>query len=480
MRLPSFIRHCGTLLSIPVLFVGLQTTVCAQFGSSPLTHSGKVVFEREFQPDNDDATEGDGLGPVFNANSCVKCHNQGGVGGGGDNSVNVQILSIIPPTRKLTRDQQNRFRAHLNEIHPDLANTGSVILHLKGTNRQYALWRDQILGLEFDDPTRNMSKSVRKRRMESISRQGTVIRLPEFRGMNFMLTQRNTSSLLGTRLIDSIPDEVIEEMAAAQAQLKNGISGQVSRLAVPGSDKTQVGKFGWRGQIATLDEFVLAACSAEMGLQVRGNPQPIDPTVRGVRTVVVTGDAEEGSIPADISDADLEKLVSFVRVLPPPSQRVPTAPDALTLALAGRTQFNSLNCAQCHTPTLGIVNGIFSDLLLHDMGESLEDPLPTPGLNGPTLIGKATRPGGGYYGGPVELFVNITDKEIFRSWRTPPLWGVRDTAPYMHDGRAATLHDAVLAHDGEALDSARNYANLARRDQQALIAFLQAIGSPDQ
>lgn len=184
-------------------------------------------------------------------------------------------------------------------------------------------------------------------------------------------------------------------------------------------------------------------------------------------------------MPVDISDADLEKLVSFVRVLPPPGQRVPTDPDALTRALLGRSHFSSLNCAQCHTQTLGHIEGIFSDLLLHDMGQSLEDPVPTPGLPASTRIITGTKPGGGYMGGSVELFVDKANPEIFRSWRTPPLWGVRDSAPYMHDGRSETLHDAILAHDGEGLVSAQNYSGLPNRDQQALVAYLQAIGSPD-
>ena len=205
-----------------------------------------------------------------------------------------------------------------------------------------------------------------------------------------------------------------------------------------------------------------------MGLQVKDIPQPIDPTIRGAAPIVRSREADPDSIPVDISDSDLARLISFVRVLPPPGQKVPTESNELTRALAGRSHFYSLACAQCHTPSLGQVNGIFSDLLLHDMGESLEDPVPAPGLAVSTQILSAPRPGAGYYGGPVELFVKITDKEIFRSWRTPPLWGVRDSAPYMHDGRAATLHDAIVAHDGEGLTSAQNYSVLARRDQEAL------------
>ena len=87
----------------------------------------------------------------------------------------------------------------------------------------------------------------------------------------------------------------------------------------------------------------------------------------------------------------------------------------------GRRLFAEVGCATCHAPTLGDVRGIYSDLLLHDMGQSLSDSGSTYGIDGP----------------------DTPEGPTPREWRTPPLWGYRDSGPYLHDGRAQDLEEAV-------------------------------------
>ena len=65
-----------------------------------------------------------------------------------------------------------------------------------------------------------------------------------------------------------------------------------------------------------------------------------------------------------------------------------------------------------------------------------------------------------------------------REWRTPPLWGVADSAPYLHDGRAATLDAAIRWHGGEATQAATNYRSLAADDRKKVIAFLKSLRAP--
>jgi cytochrome c peroxidase len=64
-------------------------------------------------------------------------------------------------------------------------------------------------------------------------------------------------------------------------------------------------------------------------------------------------------------------------------------------------------------------------------------------------------------------------------WRTPPLWGLRDSAPYLHDGRAGTLDEAIRLHGGEAEASGRRYRQLSPREQSALQSFLLSLAAPD-
>jgi CxxC motif-containing protein (DUF1111 family) len=65
-----------------------------------------------------------------------------------------------------------------------------------------------------------------------------------------------------------------------------------------------------------------------------------------------------------------------------------------------------------------------------------------------------------------------------REWRTPPLWGVADTAPYLHDGRAETLEEAILWHGGEAESSRDAYAKLSRPEKDLVLAFLSSLRAP--
>ena len=91
---------------------------------------------------------------------------------------------------------------------------------------------------------------------------------------------------------------------------------------------------------------------------------------------------------------------------------------------AGEKMFYRLGCADCHAPTLGDVAGIYSDLLLHDMGEDLADPA---GAN-PGTGGNSVRSFNVYYGGSTDVFVAVPRKAR-RQVRTPPLWDCRSKAP---------------------------------------------------
>jgi CxxC motif-containing protein (DUF1111 family) len=232
---------------------------------------------------------------------------------------------------------------------------------------------------------------------------------------------------------------------------------------VPPASGEGIGRFGWRGQTASLREFVLAACANELGLQTPGHLQAANPLATHYK-----GPAD------DLSGTDLDRLVNFIAKLPQPTQRDPRSLAEEQTLRRGERAFQRAGCSDCHPRELGRVAGIFSDLLLHDLGPSLADPVePNPETR--QVARKVT----GYSGSGV-IFVDeeFRTPELAQEWRTPPLWGVADSAPYLHDGRADTLLDAILLHGGEAASSTKRFRELPGEDRTAIIAFLQSLVAP--
>jgi CxxC motif-containing protein (DUF1111 family) len=417
--------------------VGIGLVVLAPVGLRVLTWSGprrgavdpaearagQELFEHEWTPGDPLSPEGDGLGPVYNATSCVACHHQGGVGGSGGVEHNVTMFTIRP---QQAGDPPREGVVHAFAI-PGAEET-----------------LDQV------DP-----------RLPHLARPtlSQLVSLPRQSGhrlsvaLDIHLSQRNTPALFGARLIDDIPERVI--LAGERAQrVKWGMAptkgeqlpiGRASRLA-----NGRVGRFGWKAQTASLAEFVRAACANELGL---GNPQQAQPQPLGWIDYRPPG--------LDLTDAQCNQLTAFVASLPRPMERLPDEPAARDDVRAGRKLFKTNGCADCHTPDLGSVKGIYSDLLLHRMGQTLE------------------ASGGGYNEPPNQVpDIPSGDGQQPDEWRTPPLWGVADSAPYLHDGRAATLDEAIRQHGGQAARAAQRYATSSHEEQAQLIAFLQTLRAP--
>ena len=210
----------------------------------------------------------------------------------------------------------------------------------------------------------------------------------------------------------------------------------------------RLGKIGWKAQAATLEDFVATACANELGLgtpskeQAKPMHHPEYPTAA-----------------PDLNRKQFKNLVAFVATLPRPVEIVPSDPATRSQATQGKQLFGSIGCATCHVPDMGGVKGVYSDFLLY----KLEDE------NGN---------GGGSYGGPSREFPLPPDHPRPTEWKTPPLWGVADSAPYFHDGKSPTLHDAITRHRGNAKGVTERYGNLSSAEQQALVAFLKTLKAP--
>jgi len=390
---------------------------------------GRRLFLRAWAPGDPRAGRGDGLGPVFNARSCVACHGLAGPGGGGTNDLNVELLAAIPlGAAPLAGEVKPAApdRSLLTAIHPGFAESGSIVLHRFGTSPDYPAWRADakmgqltaaaLLGAGAPPPS---------------SRRGAY-KLPKVTSDFRMLTSfRNSPALFGSGRIDAIPEAAIE--AEAKRQAGEVAAGRVSRLK-----DGRVGRFGWKAQVPGLEEFVLTACANEMGLEVPGHHQAPDPL----------GHDDGYTAEADMSGDDCVALVGFVRSLAAPGEW-----KGGDWRSRGRAVFEQTGCADCHRPNLGGVDGLYSDLLVHDMG---------PGLNDSAV----------YYGREEESSPGTPKSP---EWRTPPLWGVADSAPYLHDGRAPNLAAAIKLHGGQAKSSADRFHALRPDERAELLGFLNSL-----
>ena len=239
------------------------------------------------------------------------------------------------------------------------------------------------------------------------------------------LTRRNPPPLFGAGLIDSVPVEALRAAAAHRDPEFPEIHGRLNWLK-----DGRVGRFGWKSQTPSLKEFVESACAMELGLEVPTQHQakpPLDFTKK-----------ENG---LDLTQEECDALTAFVASLPAPIEREPAGREERPEVKSGRELFARVGCAACHLPKLASVAGIYSDLLLHDMGPDLSD-------------------SGSYYGA---IESPTADGPKSQEWRTPPLWGFRDSGPYLHDGRADTLEEAVALHGGQGARSAKMYFELKPR-----------------
>jgi hypothetical protein len=221
---------------------------------------------------------------------------------------------------------------------------------------------------------------------------------------------------------------------------------------------SHIGRFGWKGNVATLREFTLQACSNELGLEVPGVPRAAPPWQKNYKA--------PGN---DLTIEQCEALVSFIAALPRPVVRRPETPQQSNEIEIGHKLFASIGCSACHREKLGEIEGIYSDLLLHDMGPELSGSGSYAVISLETASKDKSK-------SPRALDEHRPASE--REWRTPPLWGLRDSAPYLHDGQANTIADAVSLHGGEGLASAEAFERLKPEQRKQIEQFLQSLAAP--
>ncbi|MEA2327903.1 MAG: hypothetical protein QOE68_2862 [Thermoanaerobaculia bacterium] len=265
-------------------------------------------------------------------------------------------------------------------------------------------------------------------------------RVPDFATI---VTHRRTTPLFGLGLVDFTSDADFVALAAAEAARGDGLAGRVNMTDNIRAGTKTVGKFGWKAQTPTLLQFAGDALLNEMGITTPDFPNENCPQGNCAELAFnpAPGLNATGVKPAELQD--------YMWLLAAP-ERGPQNADTTE----GEQIFQNIGCTACHVSTLTSGQSFiavldhktyhpYSDFLLHDMG-SLGDDLEMG---------------------------NATGTEM----RTAPLWGLRFIIRYLHDGRATTLDQAILAHEGQGAASHDRFAALSVDAKGKLLAFLRSL-----
>lgn len=340
-----------------------------------------------------------GLGPIFVASSCVGCHS-------GDNKGH--------PFTILTRFGQSDTM-------------GNTYLNFGGPQLQ----QNFIVG--------HTGETI------PVGATSTKIVAPIMSGLGFL---------------ELVSEQDILNMADPNDADGDGISGRINWNTIPdwvtplpnaiSQNGKYICRFGKKASTYNIFQQTTQAFNQDIGITTSFMPHnPIN--------------YSSGSVPVansdiDITDKNLNATVFYIQTLQTPLQR--NKADATVLL--GQSVFNKIKCNNCHKEKLtthySAIEPLskkefypYTDLLLHDMGNQLND--------------------------------NYTEgTALTNEWRTAPLWGLglsnqSQGGKYylMHDGRATSIEQAIDMHDGEALHSKIKYMELTELEKKALVKFLESL-----
>jgi di-heme oxidoreductase (putative peroxidase) len=357
------------------------------------------------------------------AHSCITCHNEGGDDGAGGNDRN--IFQIGDGVNKATGLQRN----------PP---------HALGLGYREALAREMSTALAAQ---RDAAKTAAAQ-----SGQSQTVELVA-KGISF-----------GTIIV--APDGTVDS---------TGLAGIDADLVVK--------PFGWKGRESLLRRFAEGGLRVHFGMQTvpSVNKHCANPNPNTFGTGANCQDPDDDGVVEEIVEGQLTSLGVYLAVLEAPVE-IPgaDAQDQATIE-AGRQLFTQVGCATCHHPSLVLNKTSFvepSDSggpgFALDLTVDTHEPRPARTQDGLEVVSYSDFK-------RHDMGASLADSKPFNQigaaqFMTTPLWGVADTAPYLHDGRAPTLKDAIIAHDGEGLAARNGFAALKPSEQAAVVRFLASLG----
>ncbi|MBP7769756.1 MAG: thiol oxidoreductase [Aliarcobacter sp.] len=381
-------------------------------------------------------TARDGLGPLFNANTCLSCHPKNGRG---------TLFSNDLPSRSLVA--RLSIGANKTLIHKELLAKKGFIPEPTYGNQ---LSINGIFAVNFEGKIKIDFKEIL---VDFTDGEKQILLKPNYslENLNYGALHKDTnisyriaSSLNAIGLIELISNEDILANEDINDLDGDGIKGQANYVYSNITKKEELGKYTWKASVAFLKEQIAGAASNDMGLTTT-----IFPDENCTQAQEKCLNAPKARDAIDLPDERLDAVTYYLKNI-----KAYSAKETKEYK-EGLKLFDSISCSKCHISSFNTKEGFkispFSDFLLHDMGEELAD-------------------------GRVEFKASSTQ------WRTAPLWGLalhekinKEKPRLLHDGRARDFQEAILWHGGEAQKSKENFMNLPKEKREKLIKFLEEL-----
>ncbi|MEP5153658.1 di-heme oxidoredictase family protein [Planktotalea sp.] len=412
---------------------------------------GNALFRKLWVSSPSSTLASDGLGPLYNARSCQRCHIKDGRGhppeNADDNAISMFLRISIPAP---DAEAMHEIEGYIATLPDPTYGSQMQDLAVQGHPAEYRL------DINYEEEVITLA-------------DGTEISLrhPTYRAANLgygdlhpqaMLSPRVTPQMIGLGLLEAIPAADILANADPEDRDGDGISGRPNIVWSHVHDQPMLGRFGLKAGNPSILEQSAAAFSGDIGISSSLHPAGAgDCTAAQSDCQSAThGDADDRVF--EIDDIGLDLVTFYSSNLAVPARRKVNDPQVLR----GKEIFYTTGCIACHTPSF-VTHRLedqpeqsfqliwpYTDMLLHNMGPDLADNRPEARASG-------------------------------QEWRTPPLWGIGMTEQvsghtyFLHDGRARSLLEAVLWHGGEAQAQRDAVIDLPTADRDALIAYLESL-----
>ena len=389
-------------------------------------------------------TARDGLGPLFNSNTCVNCHPNNAIGSVYTKNNNISRNYVtrlsIPSNGSFEHKKMLKYSGFIEEpIYGEQISINGVPgvpyeakSHIKYENititypdGKSVILKKPLQGVEYQLKNLQYGKIHRK----------------------VSITNRLAPALVGLGLLEQLTDEQILKNEDINDSNNDGISGKANIVYSAKHQDFRVGRYTKKASAPSVIHQSAAAAFNDMSLTNFYFPKENCSSDQIECLKAPKGDDIGGEKTFDLPMQRLEAVAFYLKNLKIPKSNITEK--------NGENLFDSIGCVKCHTPSFTLSSGYkikpFSDLLLHDMGESLSD-------------------------GRVEF------KASEREWKTPPLWGIGKyklatgkNPELLHDGRAKTIEEAILWHGGEAQNTKEVFMSLSQKQRTSIIKYIKEL-----